>query len=190
MNTQSTMSDNHKGSVIYFDNAATSWPKPPEVGKAMLDYLQNVGANPGRSGHTKAVESGQILFAARVSLARLFGLNNPMHVIFTSNATEALNLAIMGVLSKGDHVITSSMEHNSTIRPLHYLEKSGQISLTILAGDKRGKISPSQLKDAITDQTRAVVINHVSNVNGNTQDLQQLGKICQQHNRGYAECQN
>lgn len=170
---------NHS-SVIYFDNAATSWPKPKSVSIAMLDFMENVGANPGRSGHCLAVQSGQILFGTRRKLANLFGLRNPMHVIFTSNATEALNIAISGVIEAGDHVITSSMEHNSTIRPLHYLRKTGKISLTILAGDKFGTINAEELEQAITTKTKALVINHVSNVNSSIQPLSELGKICRE----------
>lgn len=172
------MLNNSKSSVIYFDNAATSWPKPKSVSSAMLNYMDNVGANPGRSGHCQAVQSGQIIFGARRKLSDLFGLRNPMHVIFTSNATEALNIAINGVIEVGDHIITSSMEHNSTIRPLHYLEKTGKISLTILVGDKFGTITTEELQKAITHKTKALVINHVSNVNGNIQPLSKLGKIC------------
>ncbi|MCF7794592.1 MAG: aminotransferase class V-fold PLP-dependent enzyme [Candidatus Cloacimonetes bacterium] len=170
-----------KSGVIYFDNAATSFPKPKEVGEAILDYLQNIGANPGRSGHRKAVEAGQIVFRTRKLLADFFGLANPMYVIFTSNATEALNTAIRGILRNGDHVITSSMEHNSTIRPLHQMKKFGQIELTIVPSEYLGMLDPDDIKKAIRKETKAIVINHVSNVNGCVQNINEIGDICKKN---------
>ena len=119
-----------KNNMIYFDNSATSFPKPPLVTEAVLDYMTSVGANPGRSGHRLASEAGKIVFQARKDLAEFFGIRSPMNVIFGLNATDALNLAIKGVLCPGDHVITSSMEHNSVIRPLKKLEEDGLIELT------------------------------------------------------------
>lgn len=170
-----------KNNVIYFDNAATSFPKPVKVAEAILDYVQNIGANPGRSGHKKAVEAGQIVFETRKSLAQFFGMNNPMHVIFTSNATEALNMAIHGILNPDDHVITSSMEHNSVIRPLHKMQKTGLIDLTIVQTNSTGLLNIEDIRKAIKPQTKAVVINHVSNVNGCMQPIQEIGQICKEN---------
>ncbi|MDA3814224.1 MAG: aminotransferase class V-fold PLP-dependent enzyme [Candidatus Cloacimonetes bacterium] len=175
------LKDKKKSCVIYFDNAATSFPKPDCVTTAVVHYLTQIGANPGRSGHKLAIEAGQIVFKTRKSIAALFGLKNPMHVIFTSNATEALNTAIKGVLQKGDHVVTSSMEHNSTIRPLHEMEKEGIISLSIIKADKIGILDPEKIRKAITAKTKAVVINHASNVIGCIQPIREIGKICREN---------
>ncbi len=170
--------DKTKNSIIYFDNAATSFPKPECVTDAVLNYMTQIGANPGRSGHKLSIEAGHIVFKARKSIAALFGLKNPMQVIFTSNATEALNLGIKGILQEGDHVITTSMEHNSAIRPLHELEKQAFISLAIVQADKTGIIDPKKIKEAITVRTKAVVVNHASNVLGCIQPIREIGKIC------------
>lgn len=167
--------------IIYFDNAATSFPKPECVTDAVVNYMTQIGANPGRSGHKLSIEAGQIVFKARKSIATLFGLKNSMHVIFTSNATEALNLAIKGILQEGDHAITTSMEHNSTIRPLHELEKEAFISLAIVQADKTGIIDPKKIIEAITVKTKAIVVNHASNVLGCIQPIREIGKICQEN---------
>ncbi len=104
--------------MIYFDNAATSWPKPDAVPAAMERFLRECGANPGRSGHRLSIEAARVVYEARERVARLFGFDDPLSVVFTKNATEALNLALLGLLAPGDHVITSAMEHNSVMRPL------------------------------------------------------------------------
>jgi len=176
------LNDLVKSGVIYFDNAATTFPKPPKVLEAIADYLQNIGANPGRSGHRQAVEAGQIVFRTRKLLADFFGLTNPMNVIFTSNATEALNLAIKGVLRSRDHVITSSMEHNSTIRPLHQMKLDADIDLTIVQANSQGLLDPDVIEKAVRTETKAIVINHVSNVNGSIQNIDAIGDICKKNN--------
>ncbi len=175
------LTDRTQNGVIYFDNAATSFPKPQCVTDAVIRYMTQIGANPGRSGHKMAIEAGQIVYKARKSIAALFGVKNPMHVIFTSNATEALNTAIKGVFEKGDHAVTSSMEHNSTIRPLHEMEKEGTISLSIIQADKTGILDPENIRKAITTKTKAVVINHASNVIGCIQQIREIGKICREN---------
>lgn len=175
------LKDKENNGVIYFDNAATSFPKPQCVTNAVVHYMTQIGANPGRSGHKMAIEAGQIVFKTRKSIAALFGLRNPMHVIFTSNATEALNTAIKGVLKKGDHAVTSSMEHNSTIRPLHKMEREGTISLSIIQTDKTGILDPDKIRKAITQKTKAVIVNHASNVIGCIQPIKEIGKICKEN---------
>jgi len=117
--------------MIYLDNAATSWPKPPVVVQAMAHFLNEVGANPGRSGHRLSVEAGRIVYAAREAVAQLFNAPDPLRVVFGANVTEGLNLALRGILRAGDHVITSSMEHNSMMRPLRALEQQG-VELTVV----------------------------------------------------------
>ncbi len=165
---------------IYFDNAATTFPKPSSVIEAVINYMTKVGANPGRSGHKMAMESGQIIFKARKNISRFFGVKNPMNVIFGFNATDSLNLAIKGVLTHGDHVITSSMEHNSVIRPLKRLEQDGIITLTILEGNEQGVLSTDDLGTAIKQETKAIIINHMSNVTGIVQPIKVIGEFCRE----------
>lgn len=167
--------------LIYFDNSATSFPKPPCVIDAVTKCLSSTAANPGRSGHRLSMEAGETIFKARSLLAKLFGIKNPMRVIFESNATSALNLAIKGVLRDGEHVITSSLEHNSTIRVLKRLEKDRVITLTILDGNKQGTVCLKDLKSAKKTETKAVVINSMSNVTGASQSLKMIGEWCRKN---------
>lgn len=166
---------------IYFDNAATSWPKPICVQEAVNFYLENIGANPGRSGHNASVEAGRILYSTRENIARLFNCNDPLRVVFTSGVTESLNLALNGLLKPDDHVITSSMEHNSMMRPLRTLEKNG-IELTVIQCDSRGCLDPFDLDGAIKSNTKIIALNHASNVNGTILPIAEAGKICRNHN--------
>ena len=172
---------NNSAKKIYFDNAATSWPKPDCVQKAVTHYLKNVGANPGRSGYSASVEAGRIVYSARENIARLFNNNDPLRVIFTSGVTEALNLALNGLLNPGDHVITSSIEHNSMMRPLRYLEENG-VELTIIQCDSQGKLESSDLNKAVRSNTKMIALNHASNVNGTILPIAEAGKICREYN--------
>jgi selenocysteine lyase/cysteine desulfurase len=149
--------------IIYFDNAATSWPKPPEVSAAMQKYMRKIGANPGRSGHRLSVDAARIIYDTREKLAQLFNVVDPIRIVLTKNATEALNIAILGFLKPGDHVITSSMEHNSVMRPLRAMEARG-VGITIIPCDKAGLIDPADIASAIKKDTRAIFITHASNV--------------------------
>lgn len=164
--------------IVYFDNSATSFPKPPAVIEAVTDYMTCLGANPGRSGHRLACEAGKIVFQARKNLADFFKVKSPMNVIFGSNATDSLNLAIKGVLCPGDHVITTSMEHNSVIRPLKRLEHDGIVEITVIPGNENGIVSVNELESAKRNNTKAVVINHMSNVTGVIQPVAEIGKWC------------
>jgi cysteine desulfurase/selenocysteine lyase len=177
---EKTISSRSQDSIMYFDNAATSFPKPEGVAQKVFNYIEHIGGNPGRSGHGRSIESGEIVFYAREKIAALFGLQNPMHVIFTLNATDALNLAIRGLLKKGDHVITTSMEHNSTIRPLKALENDNIIELSIVQCSSRGHVSVSDLKGAVKSNTRAMVINHGSNITGTLQPIGEIGALCKE----------
>src|SRR4030042_560535 len=150
---------------IYLDNAASSWPKPEATWQAMEHFMRSVGANPGRSGHRLSIESGRIILEARESLAQLFGIEDPLRLVFTRNATESLNLAIRGLLQPGNHCITSSMEHNSVMRPLRALEKKG-VEITALACSPEGGLDPQEIEKAIKKNTRVIVITHASNVVG------------------------
>lgn len=162
--------------MIYLDNAATSYPKPEAVYEAVLHHMKNFGANPGRSGHQLALEAGRGIFRTRELIAELFRIENPMQIIFTSNATEALNLAIKGVLKKGDHVITSSMEHNSVLRPIKALESIG-VENTIVGCASDGSLCPEDIKKAIKSNTKMVVLTHASNVTGTIMPIEEVGKI-------------
>ncbi len=166
--------------MIYFDNAATSWPKPPGVIEAMVHFMQEVGANPGRSGHRLSVEAGRIVYEAREALAELFNIEDPLRIVFGPNATEALNLALRGYLRPGDHVITSSMEHNSVMRPLRALEREG-VQLTVVACSPDGFLDPADVEAAIQPNTVMAVLNHGSNVVGSLLPVAEAGRICCQH---------
>jgi len=167
--------------MIYLDNAATSWPKPPGVAEAMVHFLDEVGANPGRAGHRLAVEAGRIVYNAREAVAELFNAPDPLRIAFGPNVTEALNLALRGLLRPGDHVITSSMEHNSVMRPLRALERQG-VELTVVGCSREGFLDPADVVEAaIRPQTRMVALNHASNVVGTLLPVAEVGRICRQH---------
>ena len=166
-----------KDKIIYFDNAATSYPKPEEVNRAMVHFSREIGASPGRSGHRLAVEAGRIVFEARESIARLFGVKDSSRVVFGLNATEGINQGLKGLLRPGDHVITSSMEHNSVMRPLRAMMKEG-LEAAILCCSPEGFLDPSDVKKAIRPNTRMVVLNHASNVVGTLQPLAEIGEVC------------
>ncbi len=165
--------------MIYLDNAATSFPKPERVYKAVDKCLREYGANPGRSGHKLALKAGRAIYETRELICKLFNIDNPMQVIFTSNATDSLNLAIKGVLKEGDHVITSGMEHNSLIRPIKALEEIG-VENTIVKCSKEGIIKIDELKKAIKKNTRLIALAHASNVTGNLIPIEEIGNIAKE----------
>lgn len=165
---------------LYLDNAATSWPKPAPVRAAMLDYLDHIGANPGRSGHSLAIAAGRIVDSTRERIATLFNAPDPLRVAFTANATEALNLALRGWLRPGDHIITSSMEHNAVMRPLRELEKDG-VELTVLPCNLDGTLDPELIEHAIRSNTTLIVLSHASNVAGTLLPIAAAGQIARRH---------
>jgi cysteine desulfurase family protein len=167
--------------MIYMDNAATSWPKPEEVYRAMDSFMRANGANPGRSGHRPSIEAGRVIFETREALAALFGVGDPKRIVFTLNATEALNVVIRGMLRPGDHVITSSVEHNSVMRPLRATESSG-VQITVVGCSKEGTLDPRELEKAIRSNTRLIILNHASNVVGTVLPIGEVGRIAR--NRG------
>jgi cysteine desulfurase family protein len=167
--------------IIYFDNAATSWPKPPQVQEAMVRYLQEVGGSPGRSGHRLSIEASRMVGDTREAVAELFGVDDPGCIAFTKNSTEALNVAMMGCLKPGDHVITSSIEHNSVMRPLRYLEAQQLIELTVLpCSPATGYLEPDDVRRALKPNTRLIVVVHASNVIGNLVPVGEIGAIAQE----------
>ena len=166
--------------MIYFDNAATSWPKPPCVAEAMTQYMAEVGASPGRSGHRLAVEAARRLYDAREAVADLFHAPDPLRVVFGANVTEALNLALNGLLRPGDHVITGSMEHNAVMRPLRALERNG-VQITVVPCSPDGALDPADLAAAVGPATRLIALNHASNVTGTLLPVAEAGRIARQH---------
>lgn len=166
-------------SMIYFDNAATSWPKPPGVAEAMTHYLAEIGASPGRSGHRLAVEAARVLYGAREAVAELLHAPDPLRVVFGANATEALNLALNGLLRAGDHVVTSGMEHNSVMRPLRALERGG-VQVTVVPCSPEGALDPADLAAAVRPTTRLIALAHASNVTGTLLPVAEAGRIARQ----------
>ena len=167
--------------MIYLDNAATTYPKPQKVYDSMMDCMKNYCANPGRSGHKLAMKSAREIYDTRENIAKLFNIENPMNIIFTSNATDSLNIAIKGVVNEGDHIITTSMEHNSVIRPIKSLEKYG-IENTIVDCDKEGFLNIENIKNAIKPNTKLIVTTHASNVCGTLIDIKSVGEIAKENN--------
>jgi cysteine desulfurase family protein len=167
---------------VYLDNASTTFPKPKAVSEAMYNFLINIGGNPGRSNHDNALETNRLLLEARESIASFFNFNKMENVIFTSNITSSLNILINGILKKGDHVITSSMEHNSVIRPLYSLKENNIIELDIISANSFGFISPADIENKIKENTKLVVITHASNVFGSIQPIREIGEVCKKHN--------
>jgi cysteine desulfurase family protein len=166
--------------IIYFDNAATSWPKPPEIIAAMQNYMQNIGGSPGRSGHRLSIEAARIVFDTREKISQLFNVPDPLRIVLTRNATEALNIAIFGFLKTGDHVITSGMEHNSVMRPLRAMEARG-IDITVVSCDSEGILDPVNIVKAIKKNTKAIFITNASNVTGTVMPVSDIGRIAREH---------
>jgi cysteine desulfurase family protein len=171
--------------ILYFDNAATSWPKPAEMIAEMIRYNGMIGGSPGRSGHHRSLDAGRIILEAREALAELLGCDDALRIAFTKNATEALNISLSGFLHAGDHVITSSMEHNSVMRPLRFLESQG-VELSVIPCSGEGLLTPDDVLAAIRPETRLVVVTHASNVTGTIQPLAELGQMTR--DRGVLFC--
>jgi len=165
--------------MIYLDNAATSFPKPVEVYDQVLRCMKNYAANPGRSSHDMAIEASSKIMDTRQELSEFFNIPNLLNIVFTCNATEALNIGIKGMLKPGDHVISSVIEHNSVLRPINYLSEKG-ITYTLLPVDKNGYLDINNLKKEIRKNTKAIIINHASNILGTIQDIGAIGKIAKE----------
>lgn len=166
--------------MIYLDNAATSFPKPSVVIRAMTDCLQQCGANPGRGGHRLAIEAGRIVEKCRERAAAFFGVTRPEQVIFTRNCTESLNIAISGMLRKGDEVICSHGEHNAVMRVLERYVSRDDVTVKLLRPDEDGLLSPDILRRAVTTRTGLVILCHASNVTGIVQPVRTLGAVCRE----------
>lgn len=166
--------------MIYLDHAATSWPKPPQVLHAMISAMADAGGNPGRSGHALSMRASEIIYECREAVANLFRVSDPLRIAFTASATEALNLAIKGVLKPGDHAVFSSMEHNAVWRPLKALERLG-VTLSVVSAGPDGIVSPEAVAAALRPNTRLVVLTHASNVNGAINDIAAVGRAVRFH---------
>jgi cysteine desulfurase family protein len=166
--------------LIYLDNASTTFPKPPEVLKSMVEFYSTYGVNPGRTGLSLAREAEQIINKTRHKLTQFFGGTDHNRLIFGSNATDALNLLISSVLEPGDHALTTCLEHNSVLRPLFYLDKYKGVEVDYLPFDSCGYVDPDDVKSAIKENTKLVVVNHGSNVLGTIQPVKEIGAICRE----------
>src|SRR5882724_6263372 len=166
--------------MIYLDNAATSFPKPESVYRTLDRFAREYLANPGRAGHKMALAAEHALDDGRHLLNQLFHGENPDRFVFTLNCTDGLNMAFKGVLADGDHVITTDLEHNSVSRPLRALELAGKITLTRIAADKGGTLSPDDVRKAITPKTRLIALTHASNVLGTIQPIGEVGRIARE----------
>lgn len=170
--------------MVYFDNAATTFPKPDIVYDRVMKVMKEYGANPGRSGHKLALKASREIFETRNLISKFFNTGNPMNIIFTFNCTESLNIGIKGILKPGDHVITTSMEHNSVLRPIKYLEKTG-VESTIIKADEKGIINPLDIQRAIKPNTKLIVTTHVSNLTGSIMPIKSIGEIAKENNIYY-----
>ena len=166
--------------LIYLDSGATTFPKPEEVYLAMDQFFRNYGVNPGRSGYDLCIEAGSVLEETRKLLTQFFNGTDPNRLIFAYNATDALNLAIFGLLKEGDHVITSNIEHNSVLRPIYHLYKFGGVEVDHVPFDSKGFVDPDEFARRIKKNTKLVAINHASNVIGTLQPVKEIGELCRE----------
>lgn len=166
--------------MIYLDNAATTFYKPESVYQKSDEALRLLSANPGRSGHSPSILAGEKLFKARSTIADFFNASN-LRIVFTFGCTDSLNLVLRGTLKFGDHVINTVYDHNSVLRPLEFLKQNG-VSITTLTPDNDGKITINSLKENLKTNTKAIIINHISNVTGAKQNLEEIGAFCKKNN--------
>jgi cysteine desulfurase family protein len=166
--------------LIYLDNSATTFPKPEDVYQFMDSFYRKHGVNPGRSGFDAALETEEIVNNTRKLLTALFNGNDPNRLTFSYNASDSLNMILQGLAEKGDHVVTTFLEHNSVLRPLYHLEKDGIAEVSHVMFDTKGFIDPDDIRKAIKGNTKMVVVNHSSNVIGTIQPLAEIGRICKE----------
>jgi cysteine desulfurase family protein len=163
--------------MIYFDNASTTHKKPDRVVKAITDYISFENANPGRSAHKLSINASKRVFEARERIARFFNVTDSRNVIFTMSATDSINMALCGILNAGDHVIISSLEHNSVLRPLTNLVENHGIGISMISCDKQGHLDPAQIKRTINPSTKLIVLTGASNVIGTIMPIKEIGEI-------------
>jgi cysteine desulfurase family protein len=166
--------------LIYLDNAATSYPKPESVYSFMDQFFRRAGVNPGRSGYDLCLEAGELVEDARRLLTTFFGGRDPHRLVFSANSTDALNLAIFGVLARGDHAITTTLEHNSVLRPLFHLSRDLEVAVDHVPFDGRGFVDPDEIRRRMRPTTKLVAVNHASNVVGTVQPIAEIGRLCRE----------
>ena len=166
--------------MIYLDNAATSFPKPEETYAFMDRFYRTHGVNPGRSGFDLCMETGHLVDETRALLTRFFNGTDPNRLVFGYNSTDTLNLALFGLLAPGDHAITTTIEHNAILRPLHHLAASGGVTVDHVPFDGRGFVDPDEIAQRIRPNTKVVAVNHASNVIGTVQPVADIGRICRE----------
>lgn len=164
--------------MIYLDNAATSFPKPEEVYVFMDSFYREHGVSPGRTGFDAGIATEDFVHSTRELLTGLFNGTDANRLTFSHNASDSLNMIIQGVVNKGDHIITTTLEHNSVLRPLYHLQQQGLIDVSYIPFDHNGYIDPDDIKKAFRKNTRMVIVNHSSNVLGTVQPIEKIGEIC------------
>ncbi len=172
--------------MIYLDNGATSFPKPNEVYEFMDHYYRNKGVSPGRSGYDLCLESGQVVENTRKQLARFFNGKHSERLCFSYNSTDALNLVINGMLKKGDHVITTTLEHNAVLRPIYHLQTEQGVEVDYVSFDDKGFVNPDDFKKLFKSNTKLVIVNHASNVIGTVQPIKEIGSLCREREIPFA----
>lgn len=165
--------------LIYLDNGATSFPKPENVYRFMDRFYRNHGVSPGRSGYDLSIETGNVVEDTRKAMSQYFNGDDPNRLVFSMNSTDALNLAISGLLNPGDHVITTRLEHNAVLRPLYHQSKYNNVEVDYVPFDENGFVHPEDIADRFKSNTRLVVVNHASNVIGTVQPVKEIGSLCQ-----------
>ena len=165
--------------MIYLDSAATSYHKPDGVARAVAEAISHMG-NPGRGAHEASLDASRVVYGTREKMAELFGAEEASQIVFTANSTESLNTAIQGLADPGDHVITTVMEHNSVLRPLYLCQQRG-VSLTIFPFSEAGTVTPEAIEAVIRSNTRMIVCTHGSNLTGDLNDLEAIGRVCKKH---------
>jgi cysteine desulfurase family protein len=167
------------GELIYLDNGATSFPKPEEVYVYMDSFYRRFGVNPGRSGYDLCLEAGAVVDNTRKMLTAFFHGKDPNRLCFSYNATDALNLILFGMLRSGDHAVSTTIEHNSVLRPLYHLSREG-VEVDYVPFNGKGFVDPGEIKKQFKPNTRLVVVNHASNVLGTVQPLREIGRLCRE----------
>lgn len=168
--------------MIYFDHAASSWPKPEAVVKAMVEAIEEYGANPGRGGHQLSLRASNAIYQTRGLLAQLFGVKDPKNIIFFQNATGAINQALKGFRwTAGDQIITTMYEHNSVRRPLEFLHREYGVEITYFQPNNNGQVDLKRFNAVLTPQTKLIVSTHVSNLTGAILPIKQIGRLAKEH---------
>lgn len=168
--------------MIYLDNAATSFPKPPSVSEAVAEYISEYGVSSGRSSYNASIKTSRLIFDTREKLAALLNIKDSARIAFTMNATYALNMLLFGFLKPSNKVVTSSIEHNAVMRPLNYLQEKKNIEVIRIPSDSEGYIDFKEFSDSLSADISLVIINHASNVTGSIQDIKSIGELCKKKN--------